>query len=147
VVILFVVGATACSSSAKSATRVSTAATTVRSPDSPQRTSFCGLLAADQAAFNGAQSAVTGPAQLQNRYTNLETGLDEARDVAPSAIKRSMDTFVTALTTFFNELAAANYNARELAPTALVVLESPTLKDASAHIDQYMQRIGCRVRV
>jgi len=146
-VILVMVGAAACSSSSKSATHISTAPTIVRPPNSSRPTGFCGLFAMDQTAFNGAQSAVTTPAQLKKLYDNLGAALDEARDVAPSAIKRDMDTFVTALTTFLNELAAANYDSRKLAPTALVVLETPTLKDASAHIDQYMQRIGCSVRV
>ncbi|MGO9877586.1 MAG: hypothetical protein ACLPVY_27765 [Acidimicrobiia bacterium] len=142
--VLVAVIAAACGSSSKTITQVS--ATTTRTSNDATRSSFCDRLRADQAAFNSSQAALTTPTQLETHYRNLESGLNEARALAPTAIKDDMHTFVTTLDGFLHSLAAANYEAARLAPTALGTLQTPTLKHATIGIDKYMQRIGCNVR-
>jgi hypothetical protein len=162
-VALVMVTAAACGSSSKSAAS-STAptttaagagtATTVAGPPATNApkpfggssgSSFCDLARKDKATFNDNPNIATKtPADLKALYGKLVPALEHARDIAPSAIKGDFATYVTSIKQIQSVLAGAQYNFENLDPTKLQGLNSPALKTAAAHLQQYFAQV-CKI--
>ena len=171
VVALSVVGAAACGSSTKnsaggSATTASSpgqgtsGSTTASGATTPTTgatlhgnsgSNFCELARQDQAAFSSTNFTTMTPAQVRAVYQNLGSALENARSLAPNAIKGDFDTFVSAFKPFLSALASANYDFTKFTPAlaaslqaASASLTTPQVKAATAHITQYMEQV-CKI--
>jgi hypothetical protein len=155
-VILIAVGATACSSSSKSAAKIITsttqgpaAASGASGTSGPTTTiklsgnsgsSFCDLARNDEKAIKGLKPGTT-PDDLRTLYANIGPALSEAESKAPSEIKGDFKTFADAFAQVVHALAAVNYDATKLSESTFSSLDVPAVKAAGDHIQQYFTQV------
>ena len=161
--VLVAVGATACGSSSKgaSSTTSSTAAGSTPtagggSTDSSSTpttgklsgdsgSNFCDLARSYVSKALDSSNIATGtPESLKQAYKDIGSELDQAKAVAPNELKADFDTFSTAIKQLADALAAANYDITKVAPSSLASLDTPALKAASDHVEQYVEQV-CHV--
>jgi hypothetical protein len=162
---LIAVGTAACGSSSKNAasspatsasssgqgTNTSTTPSTGGTLHGNSGSNFCDLARRDEAAFSSTNLVTKTPAQVKAVYENLGSALEEARAMAPNAIKGDFDTFVAAFKPFLNALATANYDFTKFTPAQAASLQAVSaslgtaqVKAATAHITQYMEQV-CKI--
>jgi hypothetical protein len=159
VIVIVLVGATACGSSSKSVAGSATSTTSAKTsvPGSTASTAppttgslsgsgssrFCDL-ARTQNAFVAPSASPTTPVDFKKVYANLGPELQRIGSVIPGAIKSDYDTFVAAFDPFLKAIAAANYDFTKVSPTVFQALSSPQVKAAGTAIRQYITQV-CKV--
>src|ERR1700690_905296 len=137
-----------CSSSSKSATATgATAATTsvVGAQGATASTvtatgggAFCTKVA--NSVNNGVSRAAalaqsgSGPDALKALYAQTRQEEQDAAKSAPSAIKGDLETVFSASNSFFDALAAVNYDFMKVDPSALAKLNTPALQSATQNV-------------
>ena len=156
--LLVAVGATACGSSSKGAASANTSTTAGNAPSSTaggsgsdttttikvsgdSGSSFCNLVRGELSAFTGTDFTGTSPTDLKKRYENISSVLSDAESKAPSQIKGDLETFSTAFDKVAKALSDANYDYTKLSPTTFAGLDTPAVKAASNHIEQYFTQV------
>jgi hypothetical protein len=156
VAMLVAIGTAACGSSSKGSTGSVTSApgssgATTSSPGGGSTTTiklsgssssnFCDLARADDKAFSNFNPTGLSASDLKKQFENLGPALQQAADKAPSAIKSDFETFVNAFKPYLKALADANYDFTKIQPSSVSGLESPAVKTASDHIEQYFTQV------
>ncbi len=85
-----------------------------------------------------AQSG-SGPAALKALYTQTRQEEQDAANSAPSAIKGDLQTIFGVSNSFFDALAAANYDFTKVDPSALAKLNTPALQAATQNVTTYVK--------
>ena len=102
---------------------------------------FCKSLAK---SLNDSKSLTTSA--INGQPSNLKALIDKARQeagtivaAAPDAIKDDVKTLVDASTSYYDALAAANYDFRKVDVTKLQSLTSTNVQQASQRVEAYIQ--------
>jgi ABC-type phosphate/phosphonate transport system substrate-binding protein len=159
-VMLLAAAATACGSTSKSASTTTPTTTPGASPGTPTTvgsgtpttkafsgssgSGFCDQARSFASAFKSSSFGTKTPADLKNAFKNLQSELDHAASVAPSAIKGDMQTLAAAYRPILKAFADANYDFTKLSPTALSSFSNPQFAAAAGHIGQYFSQV-CHV--
>ncbi len=152
VAILVALGATACGSSSKTSTGTATSAPGSTSPSGGGSTTtiklkgssssdFCDLARADDKAFSNVNPTGLSTSDLKKQFENLGPALQQAADKAPKEIKGDFQTFINAFKPYLQALADANYDFTKIKPSSVTGLESPAVRAASNHIEQYFTQV------
>jgi hypothetical protein len=85
-----------------------------------------------------AQSG-SGPTALKALYAQTRQEEQDAANSAPSAIKGDLQTIFGVSNSFFDALAAANYDFTKVDPSALAKLNTPALQAATQNVTTYVK--------
>jgi hypothetical protein len=154
VLVLVIVAALyGCSSSSKSATATGASAATSPAAGAGGATAstvkatgggaFCAKVASSinngvSRASALAQSG-SGPDALKALYAQTRQEEQDAANSAPSAIKGDLQTIFGVSNSFFDALAAANYDFTKVDPSALAKLNTPALQAATRNVTAYVK--------
>ena len=83
----------------------------------------------------------TDPTQLRALATEAETAIKEAQEVAPEEIKGDVQLVAAASISFFEVLAAANYDLTKVSPDALSGLQRPEVQASTQRLTAYTQNV------
>ena len=83
----------------------------------------------------------TDPTQLRALATEAETAIKEAREVAPDEIKGDVQLVAAASISFFEVLAAANYDLTKVSPDALSGLQRPEVQASTQRLTAYTHNV------
>ncbi len=83
----------------------------------------------------------TDPTQLRALATEAETAIKEAQEVAPEEIKGDVQLVAGASISFFEVLAAANYDLTKVSPDALSGLQRPEVQASTQRLTAYTQNV------
>ena len=83
----------------------------------------------------------TDPTQLRALATEAEAAIKEAQEVAPDEIRGDVQLVAAASISFFEVLAAANYDLTKVSPDALSGLQRPEVQASTQRLTAYTQNV------